>query len=973
MDTDNVKKNLSLTCNACNKTYSTIKKLLKHLKRVHIDQGSSGESQPDTSADTDPIQKQKKKRAQKSDLLADESAGVSTSKKKKKKKKKKKTKKKKKSRKLDTSDEELEQQNSDTGSITIPHVAGGNPGGNALPAVGGDEGLSASESSNRYRCQHCAILFTSIRVKKNHETACVSNQGRFRCVVAGCPFRSPYRYSVTRHNQQMHGNNSDKVLPCKYCGMTFIRADIARKHIASCLKNPHRTRKCGCGLVCNSFHELVAHKKICASNVCTICSRHFTKNTLLRLHLRECKLVNSQCRHCARWVSRGGIDKHERVCAHQPSTSYYPEASVVVRDTLLPSIGSKTNRAIASTQGAPLPTPVSVSIPKAPQLIALENANVTQGPSKRPPRVLDSNDILRALQFQSQFVRPLPGSVGSNGPPTREFVGPPRPPTPPNAALLSSLSPASSSHNPTGGDPTTSLSTESSHTPMVCDIDRVVFPTRYNLERTSPPIIPVFDIHPNLQKQIDRIYWENWLGICSHIRHGPRTSTYNLRFGEGGFSMATIKKFLYAHLYTEQKYCMKLNISPGCCLFRGEEFHSNGEITMPSGGGNIYYFYPSSYNSAYYDKNKTVYNRADFVRFVEALDDVDFLHFCRTARPDTKYQILFVTQLEVKVTRLAPHTLGLKRPVKIGAPVTLPLFIAKRRCIHHLTHDNNRVPYTDHLCLFRSLSLALGNDIVHTDVYAVQYFHEYYGENSSVYKYKGFKLADLHLFERKFKIRVNVFVLTREKVGGGRMETVGRVQRESAQIYKPLMNCSLYENHFSYIKSVNVYCKAYPCAVCAKIFRRVNGLKQHIKTECGNVKHQFPGGVYSSRVDIFTLLLAEGIVVDEKVPRYFEHWMCWDMESFQIPTTSDIAIALPNLPLSTTSMKYTAYHGIMSSSVISNVEGYTEPRGFIVSDTLDGHGVVLSTLHYMLEISDSSYRYFCYVLFRVYSFLSIPR
>ena len=423
--------------------------------------------------------------------------------------------------------------------------------------------------------------------------------------------------------------------------------------------------------------------------------------------------------------------------------------------------------------------------------------------------------------------------------------------------------------------------------------------------------------------------------------------------------MTTVKSFLYEHLYKEQQYCMKLNISPGCCLYRGEELSSvNGELTVPTGEGNIYYFYPSNYNSAYYDKNKTVYNRGDFIRFVEALDDVDLLHFCRTARPNTKYQILFVTQLEIKVTRLAPHTLGIKRcPCRIGAPVQLPGFIAKRRCIHHLVRDTSGVPYTDHLCLFRCLSLTKGDALEHVDVYAVKYFHEYYGENSSVYKYKGFKLGDLHLFERHFKLRVNVFVLTREKGDGCGMQTIGRLTRESAQIYKPLMNCSLYEHHFSYIKSVNVYCKSYPCAVCAKLFRKLSALKQHLKSDCGNVRHTFPGGVFCSKVDIFALLIAEGIVVADKIPRYFEHWMCWDMESFQIPTTSAIAADVPNLPVSTTSMTYTAYHGIMSSSVISNVESYLEPRGFIVSETLDGSGVVLATLRYMLEISAKSYRY----------------
>ena len=184
---------------------------------------------------------------------------------------------------------------------------------------------------------------------------------------------------------------------------------------------------------------------------------------------------------------------------------------------------------------------------------------------------------------------------------------------------------------------------------------------------------------------------------------------------------------------------------------------------------------------------------------------------------------------------------------------------------------------------------------------------------------------------------------------------IAKTIRESAQIFKHTMNCSLYQKHFSYIKSINTYCKSYPCKTCGRIFEKLSSLGRHIKSDCGSVINNFPGGIYANKATIFELLEGEGLTIDETVPRYFPHWACFDMESFQIPQPTHPTTGQKQEEEA--AMMYIARHGVMSASVISNVESYKQPKSFIVSDTLNGHGVVIAMLRHMLEISDKSYRY----------------
>ena len=152
----------------------------------------------------------------------------------------------------------------------------------------------------------------------------------------------------------------------------------------------------------------------------------------------------------------------------------------------------------------------------------------------------------------------------------------------------------------------------------------------------------------------------------------------------------------------------------------------------------------------------------------------------------------------------------------------LPAHITRRECVIPLTHTSGYNPklQEDHLCLFRALAHArhAHDDLV--DAHAVRYFLEYYGAKKRVRGYKGFDLLDLHLFEDKFDVNVNVFELKLVTDPETKAEVqVAETVRESVGKKSTTMNCNLYANHFSYITSISEYCRRYLCKKCTKFFK----------------------------------------------------------------------------------------------------------------------------------------------------------
>ncbi len=545
-------------------------------------------------------------------------------------------------------------------------------------------------------------------------------------------------------------------------------------------------------------------------------------------------------------------------------------------------------------------------------------------------------------------------------------------PTPRASDAASSMQPGSGRTNkPTGlglglvSNKDTSSQLDSPHldeqpqtsdiTSRVRFIDDVKQSMRFNLDEPTEPIIPQFNsLNPEIQQQIAKLYNRRWLGIMSYIRYGRWSSVYNFRLGNGGFDMKTFQTFLKNHLYPGQRYCFKINFSPGFFLYAATIPYYDEKEQKPTSVGVVSYFHPSHVNFGFFDRPKIIKNLPDFNKFLVDVESIDLLTFCKNARPNTVWSLLFLAQIEVRITKILPYRIGGRSEPKIGCGCDLPAYIKRQRCIVPLTHHHKRktnnipVLYNDNLCIFRALALARGYKMDEIDVAAAILYFEFYGEKAKHIKtYPGIGLSELAHFEHVFSINVNIFSIHQHLVDDAENITLyAKVIRESVGIHPDDLNLSLWNNHFSYIKDIAQYCNRFVCQLCGKFFKRGYEYRRHTKTECGKGKDIFPGGIYTPDENIFDMLEAEGLDL-VGIDRYYPFRIMYDTEAFQ---------SLKHLPDDTESITYTATHLIASAAVISNVPGFQNPKVFLVSDTISGHEVVVEMLRYMIVISDEAYR-----------------
>ena len=483
-------------------------------------------------------------------------------------------------------------------------------------------------------------------------------------------------------------------------------------------------------------------------------------------------------------------------------------------------------------------------------------------------------------------------------------------------------------------------------------LDTVTEAMRLNLEDASKPAPPVFDVHPDVMRQIVMYYEVRWPVIMTYIQFARLRSSYNIRLGDGACDLRSIRDFLFNQLYARQKYVFRINVSPGMFIYCPDLKQPGSEY------GTVNYYYPSWKNFEYFDKPFTITDYSSFVKFVDALQSIDLLNFCKNARPSTKWQLLFCSQLQFDVTKIYPWPLGGVTSGPVGCGLHLPV-ILKRPCIVALTHrpqpNGALTPtcpmYKDHLCLFRCLVLCYKVDrlpLVSLDAHAHFYFTLYYKNSVSVTEYKGFPLEDLHHFERVFKVNVNVFTLkaTVDPITGTPVN-ICEILRESTSVHTRTMNCNLYQNHFSFIKSLALYCRRYICEKCGKLFKTHQEHKEHKRTACDIVRNVYPGGPYIPTPSIFDLIESCGVSIPDCVPRFFPHYIIYDLESF---------LSKCNLPDDSTCVNFENRHVLCSGGVVANFKPFTEGRVFIVDNKTTSEQVARDILQYMLDISDESYR-----------------
>ena len=212
--------------------------------------------------------------------------------------------------------------------------------------------------------------------------------------------------------------------------------------------------------------------------------------------------------------------------------------------------------------------------------------------------------------------------------------------------------------------------------------------------------------------------------------------------------------------------------------------------------------------------------------------------------------------------------------------------------------------------------------------------------DTPVHDFAGVTLEDLSKIEAKFDVNVVVYKL--DEIADGK--TTAELVRRSTGCGKTTMYVNLHENHYSYIRDVNMYSRSWRCCNCEQaLWKSSRELHRHERTCEVGVNRMYTGGVYRPPPSIFERLDDEGIVV-EKTLRYYPYRATFDFECY---FTGD------NVPTDTDHVRWVARHVPLSVSVASNVPGY-EPAQCYITDG-DSDKLVADMIDHLTAISDAAY------------------
>ena len=355
------------------------------------------------------------------------------------------------------------------------------------------------------------------------------------------------------------------------------------------------------------------------------------------------------------------------------------------------------------------------------------------------------------------------------------------------------------------------------------------------------------------------------------------------------------------YIYSLQNTTFKINFTAGVILESTEE--QDGELR---------YFKPSANVSAM-EQPLTVWNYESLIKAIERMQELNITEFVRTLKPNSKYRVRFITQIEYYVY---------STKYLLGSHVDLPGYIKAKKCIFTRTKDARGRDYECNLCFFTALAqfkrkheglsqmrnvIPLANELLEKwHSHLVSLGVEQVTFNRFRERFSGVDSKYFPDLEDCFQISINVFSLS--------SKDECNVIYLSTKKFDEVIYLNQYTNHINLIMNFNQYASRFTCQACNKMFKTLQTLKRHGSSCMWKTKYIYPGGYYKHKVSIFEELEEIGIYVPED-ERAYDFFAVWDMESIleQVPIVEGKKLS------------YTHIHKPVSCSIASNVPGHTSP------------------------------------------------
>ena len=369
-------------------------------------------------------------------------------------------------------------------------------------------------------------------------------------------------------------------------------------------------------------------------------------------------------------------------------------------------------------------------------------------------------------------------------------------------------------------------------------------------------------------------------------------------------------------IYRRQRRSYKINVSPGFILQTNRRDDSN-QTVLPYTDQTLRYYYPST-NNHILETALTITNEADLQAAIRVLQGINIPD--RVQRPDTSYDLKFITQLKYYVFEL-PRALG------CSSHASLPRHVLKH---YYIFTQHERGAYQadeKNLCLFFALAqhqkwletknrvhlkfCTRAGRLLYTRF--VSYALARGLLSQAELRVDSFKGVPRHLLphiENIFDVGINMLSLSADRTA---VSTYVTTRKDCHFVF--LNEC---DGHVNLILDIDRYCGYYSCVVCQKLFRRRWVMQRHFTHCTGKAARVFSGGFLRQFRSLFDQLADVGIQCADRVNPYFGVW--------------DLEVRLAPCQEGNANLTYTARHVPVCAAVCSNIPGYTEGKVFIDPD-----------------------------------------
>jgi hypothetical protein len=398
------------------------------------------------------------------------------------------------------------------------------------------------------------------------------------------------------------------------------------------------------------------------------------------------------------------------------------------------------------------------------------------------------------------------------------------------------------------------------------------------------------------QYRLFRLYW-------SVLRTRLEVDSMNYREYhfrlEGGVPDVQQIVGLLRGVWAQQTHPIRINLSFGTIL------QHNTDRTHYS-----YSF--AGTNSLFFDQAKLVSSSQDLqTRLINHISREDIVEQIKTrvnSVSGSSWDVAIITDVVMYVAILS-HYSG------AGAPVRLPDYIWRNRALVSLARNHMNHSYDDDLCLFRCLALYSGFCLADVEEPAREMFQQWCDAREiDPTTFHGITMEEVSEVEDLFDVNIDVYEMstwfedelraqakwrhqnenytvdaddeildsddendrlsTHSSVIEDVMDLVAqptytendlRLQAEAelhphatlvlkSRGIKPggTVNVNIYDGvHFSYIKNMALYCKAFVCVHCDKLFHTAQHFKRHAARCNVGIREIYPGGGWGRKPDLF--------------------------------------------------------------------------------------------------------------------------